>query len=118
MSDAHINHHYSGRQQQLGQKAIDAINQKKRVKLVVKGLEAQTTAEALRRNPATSNITGAEVVIAAGIFAGIIAVLGLGVVAAVCLYGISQGYKIKARHKTKGPMPFDDELVFDLQPPV
>lgn len=100
------------------EKAIAAINQKKRTKLVVKGSEGQTTAEALRRNPATSKITGAEdVALAAGIIVGIIAVVGLGVVAAVCLYGISQGYKVAARHRARGPMPFDDELEFDLRPP-
>lgn len=98
-------------------KTKDAIDQKKHVKLVVKGIQAQTTAEALRRNSSTSNITGAEVALAAAVIIGIIAVVGLGVVAAVCLYGINQGYKVVARHRVKGPMPFDDELEFDLQPP-
>ncbi len=100
------------------QRATKAIDQNSRVKLVVKGIEANTAAEALRR-AGISGITGAEeVVIVAAIVIGVIAVVGLGTVAAVCLYGISKGYTIKAKHKTHGPMPFDDELFFDLRPPT
>ena len=99
-------------------KAHKAIDEKKRVRLVVKGVVAQTAAEALRRNPGISMVTGAEVAITATIVIGIIAVVGLGVVAAVCLYGISKGYKVKARHRAKGPMPFDDELYINLVPPA
>jgi hypothetical protein len=100
------------------QKANKAIDQNRRVKLVVKGPEAFTAAEALRR-AGVSGITGAEeVVIAATIVIGVIAVAGLGTVAAVCLYGMSKGYTIKAKHKTHGPLPFDDELFFDLRPPT
>ncbi len=99
-------------------KAKDAIIAKKRVELVVKGLQAQTAGEALRRQPQMSNITGVEVALVAAVIIGVVAMVGLGVLAAVCLYGMNQGYTVTARHKVQGPMPFDDELYFYLVPPA
>jgi hypothetical protein len=101
------------------QKASKAIDQKNRVTLVIKGPEALTTAEAIRRTDAgASKIGGEEVAIAIAIVIGVIAVVGLGVVAAVCLYGMNKAYKVWARHRVNGPSPFDDELLIILTPPA
>src|SRR5689334_11047765 len=113
------------------QKAMDAINAKKRFSLVLTGLEANTAGEALRRrdvnlvkrkikNPeiATTEVTTKEpVTLTVAIVVGVIAVVGLGTVASVCLYGMSLGYKINVEHEINGFLPFDDKLKFDLVPP-
>ena len=102
------------------QKANKAIDQNRHIKIVVKGPEASTAATALSRGikATTQSAISEGVVITAVICITIIAVVGLGTVAAVCLYGISQGYKVKAKHAVHGPWPFDDELEFDLVPPA
>jgi hypothetical protein len=102
------------------QKAKKTIDGKKRFKLVVQGQQAHTGGEAIRRN--TSGVSGIigvdDVALTAAIVVGVIAVVGMGVVAAVCLYGMGLGYKINATHEVNGPNPFDDKLIFDLQPPA
>lgn len=102
-------------------KAQKAIDQKKRLKLVVVGPQALTVAEGLRRSrPARQNrVVGVDdIAIIAAVAITVIALAGLGTLAAVCLYGINKGYNIKARHVTHGPMPFDDELDLTLVPPA
>jgi uncharacterized protein YhdP len=96
-------------------RAYRAINSKKRVNLVLKGIDASTLWTAIQRtvNPHRE----AAVAITAAIVIGVIAALGMGVLATVCIYGMSAGYTVKAKHKVKGPMPFDDELTFELYPP-
>lgn len=106
------------------QKAQRAINQKKRLKLVLQGAQALTLAEGLRRSrPARPNrvariAVADDIAIVAALAITAIALAGLGTLAAVCLYGINQGYNIKARHVTHGPLPFDDELNLTLVPPA
>lgn len=100
-----------------------AIDRKQRVKLVLTGPDALSLAEALRRSrrPGGRNarIAGVDdIAIVAAIAVTVIAVLGLGTLAAVCLYGINQGYNIRATHRTRGPMPFDDQLDLSLVPPA
>jgi hypothetical protein len=115
------------------QKAMDAINDKKSFKLVVVGVEANTAGEALRRRgiksvereikqPKGLDFEGTSTVrefitLTVAIVVGVIAVVGLGTVASVCLYGMSLGYNIKVNHKINGFLPFDDELEFILVPP-
>jgi hypothetical protein len=100
------------------QRANGAIDHKERVALVVRGSQALTVAEGIRRFNGT-NISGVlPVVVSVAIIVGVIAVVGLGVLAAVCLYGINKGYSVKARHITHGPVPFDDELEITLEPPA
>ena len=96
-------------------RAYRAINSKKKISLVLKGIEASTIWTAIQRtvNPHRE----VAVAITATIVIGAIAALGMGVLAAICLHGMNMGYTIKAKHKVKGPMPFDDELTFDLKPP-
>jgi hypothetical protein len=102
-------------------KANSAIDKGKRIKLKIVGMDAFTLGEALKRQ-----ITGTPktlepvttIAVTSAIVVGVIAVVGLGVMAAVCLYGISKGYTIVATHRTRGPNPFDDELTFDLKPPA
>jgi hypothetical protein len=101
------------------QKATSAVGDRQAFKLTVKGTEALLGAESIRRRPGLGSatfVTGAEVVLGVSLLVTLIAVGSLGVVAAVCLYAVSQGYSVKAKHKVKGPLPFDDELTFDLQP--
>jgi hypothetical protein len=96
-------------------RAYRAINSKKRVNLVLKGIDASNIWTAIQRtvNPHRE----AAVAITAAIVIGVIAALGMGVLAAVCLYGMNRGYTVKAKHKVQGPLPFDDELTFELYPP-
>ncbi|HWA05158.1 MAG TPA: hypothetical protein VG961_01325 [Ignavibacteria bacterium] len=96
-------------------RAYRAINSKKRINLVLKGIEASTLWTAIQRtvNPHRE----VAVAITAAIVIGVIAALGMGVLAAVCMYGMNRGYTVKAKHKVKGPLPFDDELSFELYPP-
>jgi hypothetical protein len=96
-------------------RAYRAINSKKRLNLVLKGLDASNIWTAIQRtvNPHRE----VAIAITATIVIGVIAALGMGVLAAVCLYGMNMGYTVKAKHKVKGPMPFDDELTFELYPP-
>lgn len=96
-------------------RAYRAINSKKRLNLVLKGLDASNIWIAIQRtvNPHRE----VAIAITATIVIGVIAALGMGVLAAVCLYGMNMGYTVKAKHKVKGPMPFDDELTFELYPP-
>lgn len=113
------------------QKAMDAINAKQRFSLVVVGLEANTAGEALRRrdfsvkreikDPTIASYEGQRprdpVTLTVAIVVGVIAVVGLGTVASVCLYGMSLGYNIHAVHKIKGESILDDQLEFVLVPP-
>jgi len=96
-------------------RAYRAINSKKKISLVLKGIEASTLWTAIQRTVNPHREVAVSITVA--IIIGVIAVMGLGVLAAVCLHGINNGYNVKAKHKTRGPMPFDDELVFDLTPP-
>lgn len=104
------------------QNAHRAIERRRRLKLVLVGPEALGLAEALRRSRRAGRsprIAGADdIAIVAAAAITIIALVGLGTLAAVCLYGINQGYKINAKHLTHGPMPFDDELDLTLVPPA
>lgn len=102
-------------------KAMRAMDRGSTVVLKVKGFDAFTVGEALRRKtkaPPSHGVRdpGTAIAITAAIVIGVIAVVGMGTVAAVCLYGMSRGYNVKAKHRAKGPMPFDDELTFDLVP--
>lgn len=103
------------------EKANRAINQKKRINLKLVGYDAFNLGEALRRFNRSTRASFVEpttaVVITSAIVIGVIAVVGLGVLATICLYGISRSYTIKATHKVKGPLPFDDQLTLDLVPP-
>ena len=103
------------------QRAHKGLELGKPLRLVVKGPEALTTWEAIRRAQPADGVVPlalpAVVVITAIVVVGVIAVIGMGTLAAVCLYGMHKGYRIKARHKVNGPFPFDDELSFELTPP-
>jgi hypothetical protein len=98
-------------------KAMKAINQKKRVLLAVTGPQAAAAAAALRTR---ENQQGAvPIVLAAAIIVGVIAVVGMGVLAAVCLFGMHKGYNVKARQEASGaPFPFNIKLIFELVPPA
>lgn len=101
-------------------RAQELLSQKEPFVLKITGPQAALAGLALQRsdiNATTSNLVAEGVVITAAIVVGVIAVVGLGVVATVCIIGMNQGYSVKARHKTKGPMPFDDELELELVPP-
>jgi hypothetical protein len=106
-------------------KAIRAVDQKKQFELVVQGPQAQAAGEAIKRSvrtprgirPMADPVVTPTVLLTAAVIVGVIAVVGLGVMAAVCLYGISKGYTVYARHIAKGPWPFDDQLIFKLVPP-
>lgn len=102
------------------EKAQKAINQKKRLKLILQGVQALTLAEGLRRSrPSRQNriVVADDIAVVATLAITAIALAGLGTLAAVCLYGINQGYSIKAKHVTHGPLPFDDQLDLTLVPP-
>ena len=105
------------------QSAMNAIDKKKSIKLVVNGPQAYTAWQALLRFrsgkggavTAVDPVVTPTVVITATIVVGVIAVVGLGVLATVLMYAISKGYCPIAKHKTSGPMPFDDELTIDVR---
>jgi hypothetical protein len=101
-------------------KATKAIDKKRRIRLILKGPQALPVGEALRRAPGGGPLSGVvgvdDVALTATICITIIAGLGLAVLAAVCIYGINQGYLVAASHRVHGPMPFDDKLIFDLKP--
>ena len=102
-------------------KAMGAIDQHKRITLVVSGPQAYAAWEALLHSQNTGGTATAvdpvsgTVVLGVAIVVGVIAVVGLGVLAAVLMYAIHQGYCPTASHKTKGPLPFDDELYIDVK---
>lgn len=102
-------------------KARKALDDGKRVTITVTGPEAFAVGSAIARNggPGVSTVTGVEVALAAVVIAGVVAALGLGVVAVVCLYGMHLGYTVRARHEVRSQgTVFDDRLVFILVPPA
>lgn len=103
-------------------KAEKLINRGKRLSLVVRGPEAGACWEVIRKLPAPrwspkGNPKPREAVaLSIAIVLAIVALAGMAVVGAVCIYGMHQGYRINARHRVRGPMIGDHELVFDLIP--
>lgn len=98
------------------QRAKQAIEDNKPVRLVLVSVPAQQVGDALRRGlQLPTFVTGVEIGAAVIL---VIALAGFGVLCSVCLYGIHEGYTIKARHVAHGPLPFDDELDLDLRPPA
>jgi hypothetical protein len=121
-------------------KAQKAIKDRRRVEITVEGLEAFLVASALGRSARANNdadattaavapdttdrqtitpmLTGVEVALTVAIVVGVVAVVGLVVVAVVCLDGMDKGYTVKARHRTNGEGFLDDEIYFILIPPA
>jgi hypothetical protein len=61
--------------------------------------------------PGPAFLTGIEeVALGIGIIAGIVAVAGLATIVSIALVAISNGYNVVARHRARGPSPFDNEL--------
>jgi hypothetical protein len=109
-------------------KATRLIDRRKKLTLVIKGIEAGAAWEAIKnrssREWAQRSRTGAlprepvTVAVTLAIVLGVFAVVGLGVVGAVCIYGIHKGYNVKAKHRVTGPMIWDHRLELVLVPPA
>lgn len=103
-------------------KARKAIDSKKRLVVKVSGVEAFLAGTAITRAAGgTASVVGGgvgEVVLTVAIIAGVVAVVGLAVVAVVCLEGMNKGYRVTAKHRIRNKDTiFDDELEIILVPP-
>lgn len=105
-------------------KARRAVDARKQVVIRIDGVKAFIGASGIERSApgATSTVVSggvAEVALTIAIVAGVVAVVGLSVVAVVCLYGMEKGYSVTSRHRTGATgSVFDDELEIILVPPA
>lgn len=102
-------------------KARKLIEKKKPLILVVKGIEAGVIWEALRnltskawatRKLGARSLPREPVVIALTI----VMCFALGVIGAICLFGMHKGYRVKVKHRVTGPMIWDHALDVTLIP--
>jgi hypothetical protein len=113
------------------QRSFDAIRQKLDLRLHLKGPDALALFNALRTGrrqppvvpglPGTSNIVVIDDIVIADVVAiaailAVVAIVALLVVAVICVVAIQAHYKIDAQLVSKGPMPWDQELVLHLDP--
>ena len=102
-------------------KARSLINKKKKFVLILAGIDAGVIWEALKnltsRNWAQRKLGAKKLPKEPVIIAlTIVMCLALGVVAAVCLFGMHKGYNVKVKHRVTGPMIWDHRLDITLVP--
>jgi hypothetical protein len=113
------------------QKCKDAINQNLKLRLDLKGPDALVLANAFRHAVGqaplplppvpTQNVvvmddaTAVTIIAVCAILAGV-SVVALIVVLLICLYAINQKFKVGVQFASKGPLPWDQELIINLDP--
>lgn len=102
-------------------KARKALAAGRPLVITVEGKDAFTLGKSLPGAGANANIVGGgvgEVVLGVAFFATVVALMGLAVVAVICMYGMSLGYRVKAVHNINNKeLIFDDTVTFILVPP-
>lgn len=106
----------------MGSQSEALVDKKKPLTLVLKGIEAGVIWEFLRNSTSrawANRKLGQKAMPREPIIIAltIVLCLGLGVIAAICIYGMHQGYNIKMKHKVTGPFIWDHRLDVILVPP-
>ena len=113
------------------QRAFDAIRQKAGLRLHLRGPDALTLFNALRHArghgpvgpglPGTYQVVVIDDIAVADIVAiclilAVVAVVALLVIGVICVVAIESHYHVNAKLVSKGPLPWDQELVIELDP--